>query len=115
MEDFDLVDEEQMMKDIEKEMKDNKKSDDCDEDTSLNEEQQQKIRDATHDKAMLADSDGQIHQVAIIDSILKDILKHQDKAFKLERHYEDKKESIIVEEGKINDTLETKDFTRGED
>jgi hypothetical protein len=115
MEDFDLVDEEQMMKDIEKEMKENKKSDDCDEDTSLNEEQQQKIRDATHDKAMLADSDGQIHQVAIIDSILKDILKHQDKAFKLERCYEDQKESILVEEGKVNDTFEIKDFMRGED
>jgi hypothetical protein len=43
---------------------------------------------------MLADKDGQIHHVAEIEYIIKDILKHQDKAFKLARTREENKEKV---------------------
>jgi len=68
------------------------------------------LQDATHDKHMLADKDGEIHRVAEIDFIIKDILKHQDKAFKLPRSHELQTIETEVDIGDENTTLEKKDF-----
>lgn len=109
MEEFD---EDQMMKEFQKEMDKNKKKLDKDGGDShqLNKEEMAKLQEATHDKAMLADADGEIHRVSEIDFIIKDILKHQDKAFKLKRRNEDTKESVECAEGEVNDLLREKDF-----
>lgn len=95
MDDFGTFDEDQMMKDLEKEMKKKEKNKKTgDEDLKLNEEDMAKLQQATHDKHMLAGKDGEIHHVAEIDFIIADILKHQDKAFKIERHMEELKEQV---------------------
>jgi hypothetical protein len=108
MEDFD---QDKMMKDFEKEMKKKEgKKDQKVEVTGLDEDDMKKLQDATHDKHMLADKDGEIHRVAEIDFIIKDILKHQDKAFKLPRSHELQKIETEVDIGDENTTLEKKDF-----
>ena len=63
---------------------------------------------------MLIGKDGEIHHVAEIDYIIKDILKHQNKSFKLKRIREDTKEVIECEEGEVNDTFLAKDFDIGD-
>jgi hypothetical protein len=108
MEDFD---QDKMMKDFEKEMKKKEgKKDQKVEVTGLDEDDMKKLQDATHDKHMLADKDGEIHRVAEIDFIIKDILKHQDKAFKLPRSHELQTIETEVDIGDENTTLEKKDF-----
>ena len=94
MDKYTDFDEEKMLKDFEKEMKKNKKKGKEETFTALNEEEKAKLQEATHDKLMLADKDGEIHHVEEIDYIINDVLKHQDKAFKIKRVREDDKESI---------------------
>lgn len=87
---LDDFDQDKMMKELEKEMDKNLKNKDCkteseEENKALDEEQLVKLRNATHDDLMLADKDGKIYRVEEIDFIIKDVLKHQNKAFKNKR------------------------------
>lgn len=111
MEDFD---QDQMLKDFEKEMKKNKKSEDEKVEVTLTDEQREKLQKATHDKLMLADKDGEIHHVEEIEYIIKDVLKHQHSAFKIPRVREESKETLELEEGEVNETFQEGDFDFGE-
>lgn len=110
MEDFD---QDKMLKDFEKEMKKNKKKDEK-ETITLDDKDKEKLYKATHDKLMLADTDGEIHHVAEIDYIIKDVLKHQHKVFKLERAREEIKETLELAEDETNDTFSKRDFDFGD-
>lgn len=109
----DSYDEDQLVKQLEKELKNSKRKDSDSE--KLDAETKAKLQAAVHDKQMLADKDGEIHRVAEIDYIIKDILKHQDKAFKKKRDMEDSREMVECSEGEENSTLEDKDFVRSDD
>lgn len=110
MEDLDNFDEEAMMKDFEKELKKNEQKGIDSADTKLNDEDMEKLKKATHDKRMLIDEDGEIHRVEEIDFIIQDVLKHQDKAFKLPRKREGIGAEEEVEQGEENTLLEKKEF-----
>ena len=109
---IDNIDEEQLVKQLEKELKNNKRKES--ENEKLDAETKAKLQEAVHDKQMLADKDGEIHRVAEIDFIIKDILKHQNKAFKKKRDMEDSKELVECAKGEENRTLENNEFIRSD-
>jgi hypothetical protein len=110
MEDQDNFDEEAMMKDFEKELKKNEQKGIDSSDNILNAEDMEKLKNATHDKRMLIDEDGEIHRVAEIEFIIQDVLKHQNNAFKLSRKREGIGAEEEVEQGEENSLLEKKEF-----
>jgi hypothetical protein len=108
---IDTFDEDQIMKEIEKQMQSIDKNSEV---HSLTHEEKEKLKEAVHDKQMLTDTDGQVHHIEEIDYIIKDILKHQNKAFKYERDMEQIEELIECEDGTENTFLRDRDFAPSE-
>lgn len=53
--------------------------------TEMTDEEKERLAKANLDEDLLKDKDGTVHHVDEIEFIIKDVLKHQDKAFKYKR------------------------------
>lgn len=102
---MDGYDQDKMLKEIEQEIKLHK--DDGDASNGLSEEQLEKLQKATHDENMLAEADGKIFRVEEIEYIIADVIKHQDKAFKIKRDIEDLKETVEEDPNFVNHLSQT--------
>jgi len=82
--------------------------------TELTDEEKERLAKANLDEDLLRDWDGTVHHIQEIEFIIKDVLKHQDKAFKYKKE-EPKREQIDeveLKKGQKNTVLETHDFLR---
>lgn len=59
----------------------------------MTDEEKEKLSKANLDEDLLKDKDGTVHHIDEIEFIIKDVLKHQDKAFKYKKE-EPKRETI---------------------
>lgn len=80
----------------------------------MTDEEKEKLSRANLDEDLLRGKDGQVHHIDEIEFIIKDVLKHQDKAFKYEKS-EPKRETIDdveLKPGQKNEILKEHDFVR---
>lgn len=106
-----VIDTEAELKEIEKQLK---KGVINTGNTKLTEEDKAKLQEVVHEKVMLAGKDGEIHHFDEIDYIIKDILKHQAKAFAYPRSMDPLTETCECAEGEVNTVLEDKAFEKAE-
>ena len=106
---MDDIDQEKIMKEIEKQASKMKDKDKGEEPNTLTEEELKILQEASHDKSMFMDKDGNINHVEEIEFIVQDVLKHQLKAFKIKRDLEEIKETVEEVEGYMNH-LEERDY-----
>jgi hypothetical protein len=104
-----------MLKEFEKEVAKAQKNGAHDDDSQTKQSEEQKeeyaksLKKAANDTEMLAGKDGNVYRVEEIDFIIKDVLKHQHKVFKLKRDIEDLKEAVVEVEG-FKNHLEERHF-----
>ena len=107
----DTYGEEQMIKELEKQLNSTDQSDQKD---TLTEDEKARLHKAIHEDKMMTGQDGEIHHIQEIDFIIKDILKHQHKAFKYERNTESEDEVVECQNGEENTWLHDQEFVRSE-